>query len=59
MVEAAVCFSCSDLGVISTGKCFSASKTEHAKYERRDPNQPLGIYSEGSNMQVLRPTETS
>ena len=34
MVEAAVCFSCSDLGVISTGKCFSSSKTEHAKYEQ-------------------------
>lgn len=34
MAESAVCFSCSDLGVISTGKCFSSSKTEHVKNER-------------------------
>lgn len=34
MAEAAVYFSCSDLGVISTGKCFSSTKTEHVKYER-------------------------
>ena len=34
MAEAVVCFSCTDLGVISTGKCFSSSKTERVRNER-------------------------